>query len=389
MHDVLAAHVERGSMPGLVALIARRGVAHVDVIGTKAFGDHEPMPRNALFRIASLTKPVTAAAAMTLVDDGTLHPDRAVDDLLPELANRRVLRTLGAQLDDTVPARRPITLEDLLTFRMGFGAVMAQPDTYPIQTATDELQLGTLGPPWPPTPHAPDEWLRRFATLPLMHQPGEQWMYNTGSQVVGILLERAAGMPLEVLLRERIFEPLGMDDTGFSVAPHDLNRLTTAYTPDPESGALDILDAADDSYWSRPPVFPDAGGWLVSTIDDYWAFVQMMLNDGEYRGRRILSEISVRLMTTDHLTREQRSAASVFLGDHGGWGFGLLVPASEAAAHPIPGGFGWDGGTGTTWRSDVDRDLTGILLTQRAMTSPAPPEVFVDFWNCAYGAIDE
>jgi CubicO group peptidase (beta-lactamase class C family) len=389
MHDVLAAHVERGSMPGLIALVARRGVVHVDVIGTKAFGDRQPTPRDAIFRIASLSKAVTAAAAMTLVEDGTLHLDGAVDHLLPELANRRVLRTLDAQLDDTVPAVRPITLEDLLTFRMGFGVVMAAPNTYPIQTATEALQLGTLGPPWPPTPHAPDEWIRRFATLPLMHQPGEQWMYNTGSQVLGVLLERAAGQPLEVFLRERVFEPLGMRDTGFSVGPEHLDRLTTAYTPDPESGALDILDAVDDSYWSRPPVFPDAGGWLVSTIDDYWAFVQMMLNQGEHRGRRILSESSVELMTTDHLSSEQRSAVPVFLGDHGGWGFGLLVPASGAAARPIPGGFGWDGGTGTTWRSDVDRDITGILFTQRAMTSPQAPEVFVDFWNSAYGAIDE
>ncbi|MDQ1393151.1 MAG: hypothetical protein QOF30_2128 [Acidimicrobiaceae bacterium] len=247
--------------------------------------------------------------------------------------------------------------------------------------------MNSIGPPWPPTPWAPDEWIRRLGTLPLMHQPGERWMYNTGSQVLGILVERAVGKPLEAFLRQRLFEPLGMVDTAFSVPPGKLDRFTTAYAPDAETGALRVLDAAADSWWSRPPALPDAAGWLVSTIDDYWAFVQMILNRGEYRGRRILSELVVDRMTSDHLSAEQRAAAKLFLGDGGGWGFGLRVPAAGGATGRIPGGFGWDGGSGTTWRSDVDRGITGILLTQRAMTSPEPPEVFDDFWTCAYGAI--
>jgi CubicO group peptidase (beta-lactamase class C family) len=285
--------------------------------------------------------------------------------------------------------RRPITLDDLLTFRLGFGCIMAPPNTYPIQRAEEDLQLATLGPPWPPTPHTPDEWMRRLGSLPLMYQPGEQWMYNTGLQVLGVLLERAAGKPLEAFLRECVFKPLGMHDTGFSVSLSQRGRLTTAYKPDPESGALAVLDGVADSYFSRAPTFPNAAGWLVSTIDDFWAFVQMFLNSGVYRGERVISAASVKLMTTDHLTQEQRSAANIFLGDHGGWGLGMLVPAAGVEPGEIPGGFGWDGGTGTTWRTDVDRGLTGILFTQRAMTSPAPPEAFVDFWNCAYQAIDD
>ena len=162
---------------------------------------------------------------------------------------------------------------------------MAPPDTYPIQAAERELRLCTLGPPWPPTPHTPDEWIRRFGSLPLMHQPGEQWMYNTGSQVLGVLLERAAGKPLEDFLRERIFEPLGMNDTGFSVAPHQRDRFTTAYAPDPESDVLNVLDGVENSYWSEPPAFPNAGGGLVSTIDDFWAFVAMLLADGTFERR--------------------------------------------------------------------------------------------------------
>ena len=389
LHDVMAGHVERGAMPGLIALVARQGQVHVDVIGTKAFGDRRPMGRDAIFRIASLTKPIAAVAALTLVEEGVLGLDRPVDDLLPELADRQVLRSLDAELGDTVPATRPITVDDLLTFRLGFGCIMAPPRTYPIQRREEDLKLASLGPPWPPTPYTPDEWIGRLGSLPLMDQPGAEWRYNTGAQVLGVLVERAAGKPLEAVLRERIFDPLGMRDTGFSVPPEKIDRLTTAYAPDPVTGAVTVLDGVQDSYWSHPPVFPDASGWLVSTIDDYWAFVQMMLNQGEYGGHRLLSDATVDRMTTDRLTAPQRSSARMFLGSHSGWGLGLAVPAAGQVGHPRPGGFGWDGGTGTTWRSDVVAGVTGILFTQRAMTSPEPPDAFVDFWECAYQAADD
>ena len=364
------------------------------MIGAADFGDDDPLPRDAIFRIASLTKPIAAAAAMVLVDDGVLAVDAPVDGLLPELAEPRVLRSLDADLDDTVPADRPITLEDLLTFRLGSGVVMAPPNTYPVQAAEAALELRTWGPPWPPTPHTPDEWMARFATLPLLHQPGERWMYNTGAQVLGVLLERAAGVPLERFLQDRIFEPLGMVDTGFSVPPDQAHRLTTAYAPDPDTGELDRFDGNRNGYWNRPPALPNAAGWLVSTVDDYWSFVLMVLGRGEHDGRRIVSEASIDLMTTDHLTPAQRDDATLFLGEASGWGFGMAVPAGARAGHSadqsrgeaVPGGFGWDGGSGVTWRSDLDRDLTGILLTQRQMTSPQPPEAFVDFWDGAYGA---
>ena len=181
LHDVMAGHVERGAMPGLIALVARQGQVHVDVIGTKAFGDRRPMVRDAIFRIASLTKPIAAVAALTLVEEGVLGLDRPVDDLLPELADRQVLRSLDAELGDTVPATRPITVDDLLTFRLGFGCIMAPPRTYPIQRREEDLKLASLGPPWPPTPYTPDEWIGRLGSLPLMDQPGAEWRYNTGA----------------------------------------------------------------------------------------------------------------------------------------------------------------------------------------------------------------
>jgi CubicO group peptidase (beta-lactamase class C family) len=384
----LAGHVDRGSLPGLAYLVAHDGDVHVEVIGKGTFGDSAALPRDAIFRIASLSKPVAAAATMVLVDDGTISLSDPVDALLPELANRRVLRSLESELNDTVPARRAITVEDLLTGRMGFGAVMARPGTYPIQRAESELRLKTLGPPWPPSPHDPDEWMRRFGTLPLIHQPGEGWLYNTGIQVAGILIERAAGKPLPDFMAERIFGPLGMVDTGFAISPSQRNRLTTAYSPDPESGQLSVLDGVD-GFWSTPPRLPNAAGWLVSTLDDFWAFVQLLLGKGRYDETRILSQRSVELMTTNHLTVEQVASAQVFLGPDSGWGLGMSTPMVGRRASVGRRGFGWDGGTGCSWRSDVESGLTGILLTQAAMASPEPPAVFVDFWDCAYAALDD
>ena len=227
--------------------------------------------------------------------------------------------------------------------------------------------------------HDVDGWMAALGSLPLMYQPGEQWLYNTSAQVLGVLLARATGKDVETVMRERIFEPLAMRDTGFTVPADQLGRLTTAYAPDPETGELSVLDDPTDSWWSTPPSFPDCSGWLVSTIDDYWSFVSMLLAGGSRRGERVLSPESVALMTTDRLSTAQRAASEMFLGEHQGWGLGLAVPATGSTA-PLPCGFGWDGGTGTTWRSNPRSGVTGILFTQRAVTSPAPPPVIDDFW---------
>src|SRR5881628_1806864 len=240
MHDVLAGHVERGEAPGFVTLLSRRGEVHVDVFGAKALGGSEPMRRDTLFRITSMTKPVTAVAAMILVEECKLRLDEPVDGLLPELADRKVLKRLDAPLGDTVPAHRAITLRDLLTFRLGLGIIMQPSADYPIQKALNELQLDGFGPPNVAAPYEPDEWMRRLGTLPLMHQPGEKWMYNTGSCVLGVLIARAAGQPLEAFFYERIFEPLGMNDTGFSVPAAKLDRLAPSYWVNSETGELEL-----------------------------------------------------------------------------------------------------------------------------------------------------
>jgi CubicO group peptidase (beta-lactamase class C family) len=389
MHDTMAGHVERGDVPGIVTLVSRRGAVHVDAIGRQAVGGSDPMRRDTIFRIASLTKPIAAVAAMGLVEECTRRLDEPVDRLLPELADRRVLKWLEGPLDETVPAHRPISLRDLLTLRMGLGYLMVPSSAYPIQRAVNAQQI-LQGPPQPQTLPAPDEWLRRVATLPLMHQPGEQWMYDLGLDVLGVLIARAAGQPLETFLRERLFAPLGMQDTGFSVPAEKRERLATCYQTNPNTGALALYDVADDtSQWSRPPAFPSAAGGLVSTVNDYLAFGQMLLHQGKHGRERILSRPAVELLTTDQLTPEQQAGARVFLGDNRSWGFGLSVVTRCDDVSAVPGRYGWDGGLGTSWASDPTEDMIAILMSQVAWTSPSPPAVYRDFWTAAYQTIDD
>jgi len=389
MHDVMAGYVERGEVAGLVTLISRRGEVHVDAVGKMALHGREPMRRDTIFRIASMTKPIAAAAAMILVEECKVRLDEPLDRLLPELANRRVLQRIDGPLDDTVPANRPITLRDLLTFRMGFGVLLGPPGAYPIQKAVTEQELGD-GPPKPLVPPAPDEWIRRFATLPLMRQPGETWMYHTAFDVLGVLIARASGKPLEAFLRERIFEPLGMKDTSFSVPADKRDRLATSYFGSPETNALDLYDDVENSQWGRPPAFPSAGGGLVSTVDDYLAFGQMMLNKGKHGRERVLSRLSVEAMTTDQLTPQQKAGSGFIPAywDSRGWGFGVSVVTQRDDLSAVPGRFGWDGGLGTSWFSDPKEDLVGILMTQRA-AFPLFSGVYLDYWTSVYQAIDD
>ena len=388
LHDVMTGYVERGEVPGLVTLVARRGEGHVDAIGAMAAGSEEPMRRDTIFRISSMSKPITAAAAMILIEECALRLDEPVNRLLPELANRQVLKRPDADLDDTVPAHRPITVRDLLTFTMGLGIVAAAPGTVPIADALAELELGQ-GMPSPQTPPAPDEWIRRLGTLPLMYQPGERWMYNTGSDVLGVLIERASGQPFETFLKERIFDPLGMNDTGFDVIWDRIGRLATSYVIDPDSGAAAVYDEPADGQWSRLPSFPSGGGGLVSTVDDFLAFADMLRGKGVSRGERILSRPSVEFMTSDQLTPEQKAASGLvpgFFRVHG-WGFGVAVVTERTEVAKSVGTYGWDGGMGTSWYNDPAEDLTMILLTQQAWTSPIPPRLFQDFWTATYQAI--
>ncbi|MEV4351411.1 serine hydrolase domain-containing protein [Actinoplanes sp. NPDC049596] len=364
LREAMAARVARGELVGIVYLVAQRGRVHVDTAGTLTLGGSEPMRRGTPFRMASLTKPIIAAAAMMLVEDGRLRLDEPVDRLLPELAGRRVLRRIDGPLGETAPAVRPITVEDLLTFRMGHGIIFEpsfQPP-YPIITAAAGLELA-LDQPDPRTPLRPDEWMRRFATLPLMYQPGERWQYNTAALILGVLVSRAAGAPLEDFLRRRLFRPLGMRTTGFSLRPADAARLPGLYAADPATGQLQLQPGSRPEEWTRPPAFPSGAAGLASTIDDYLAFSRFLLSGGVHHGRRLLSARSVRLMTTNHLTPQQLAGAGPFPLTGRGWGYGMAVSVTPDDVS-APGRYGWEGGYGTTWFNDPHRDLTAIALTQ-------------------------
>jgi len=384
MHDVLARHVDRGTLPGLVTLIRRRGETHVDAIGTFATEGGAPMQRETIFRIASMTKPVTAVAALILVEECVLRLDDPVDEWLPELAERQVLKQLNGPLHETIPAERSITLRDLLTLRMGFGFAMDLSFESPIWQAMGERHLA-IGPE-PTTAPSVDVWMQSLGSLPLMAQPGERWMYETGSDVLGVLVARAAGQPLGDFMQERIFAPLGMKDTGFHVPAERLGRLPPCYQVNHKTGALELFDAVD-GHWSQPPAFPAGGGGLVSTVDDFLAFGEMLRNRGKLNDVRILSRPAVEVMTTNQLTNAQQQDASAFFIEPRGWGFGLSVVTGRNDLSMVPGRFGWEGGYGTSWASDPKEELTAILMTQ--LLFPQAAAIYQDFWTGVYQAIDD
>jgi CubicO group peptidase (beta-lactamase class C family) len=378
LRRVLAGHVERGGVPGVVALVDRGGETAEVCLGSAEVGG-PALARDAIFRISSMTKPITAVAALTLVEDCVLRLDEPVVDLLPELADRRVLRTVSSELDDTVPAGRPISVRDLLTFTMGFGQLMVEPSAYPIMAAAYERKVG-VGPPDPAGTPEPQEWMRRLGELPLMWQPGERWAYNTSAEVLGVLIARASGRSLGDYLAERVLGPAGMVDTGFSVPAGSLDRLVTLYQPEP--GGLAVSDPADGA-WSRPPAFESGAAGLVSTAGDLIAFGRLLLSGGG----PVLSRRSVEAMTSDQLTPAQREVVDWVPFDGTSWGFGVGLATARTGPAAAPGRFGWDGGLGSSWSCDRTEDLVGVLLTQTRWTSATGPAIAADFWTATYSAL--
>ena len=291
---------------------------------------------------------------MLLVDDGVIALEDPVDRWLPELASPKVVRTPASPVDDVVPAERPITVEDVLTSRAGWGF----PDDFSLPAVTELFaKLPVFGPQ-----QTPDEWLSTLAEVPMLRQPGEAWLYNTCSDIQGVLVERASEQPLPDLLAERIFEPLEMSDTDFWVPAEKLDRLP------PYHSSPDI--PIDDELWKSPPMFPSGSGGLVSTLADWHRFAASLLSGG------LLSPESTRLLMTDHLTPEQREASTQFL-EGNGWGFGGAVGPD--------GRYGWVGGTGTSGHLVPSTRTVGLLFTQVQMRGPAPVALMRAFWQYAFG----
>jgi CubicO group peptidase (beta-lactamase class C family) len=358
-----------GRVPGAVALIATPdGRREVVTGGTRSVGG-EPMTRDTLFRIASITKPIVAAATMVLVERGHLALDDEVRRWLPELAAPQVLRSPTGPLDDVVPAERAITVRDLLTFQSGHGFI---PDfAAPAMQLLFEQLL--QGPPQPQLVPAPDEWMARLSGIPLVHQPGRGWTYNTGSDILGVLLARAESAGLPDVLADTVLEPLGMRDTGFAAPAGDLDRFASYYRR-AESGGLTLVDSPDGQ-WSSLPAFPSGAGGLVSTADDWCTFGQMLLAGGEHVGRVVLSPRSVEQMMTPHAHAEP---GNIFL-DGQAWGFGGGVDVNSDQPWNVPGRYGWIGGTGTAGYVIPSTGVVAVWLAQLQLQGPDDFSVLGEF----------
>jgi CubicO group peptidase (beta-lactamase class C family) len=354
LQELLAHHVAAGTIPGGVALLDA-GNAEVVTAGVASVGGG-PMGEDAIMRIQSMTKAITSVAALRLVEAARLELDRSLVDWLPELADRQVLRDPTAELDDTVPARRAITLRHLLTNTSGYGMVM---QASPLQQAMSAN--GTEAGPEPPATGA-DEWLRRLTELPLAFQPGEGWRYHHSFAVLGILISRVTGRPLGEHLAEDVLGPLEMTDTALWVPEGKLDRLPAAYRHGDE-GLAEIEPAGGGFYAGSPP-FDVSHSELVSTVRDYHRFARMLADGGRVNGQPMISPDHLQQMNSDQVAAACKTEDSFFPGfwDGTGWGFGVAVKTEG----PQRGRIGWSGGLGTDFFVDPDGTV-GILLTQVEM----------------------
>jgi len=368
--------VDRKEVPGVVTIIARHGrIVQTNALGWQDMESKIPMRGDTIFRLASMSKPITAVATMMLVEEGKIRLDDPLEKWLPELANRRVSRKADGSMDDTYPSPRSITVLDLLTHRSGLPSGF-----------TGGSMLGVGDPP--------DEWIRRLGTLPLNYEPGTRWNYGLNFEVLGVLIARVSGMNFADFLQTRLFEPLGMKDTGFWVTPEKRSRFAVNYERDPKTGDYEVSHVGPPELWVRPPIFPSGGSGLVSTAEDYRKFAQMLVNDGKLGNVRILSRNSTELMTTDFLTPEQRKAESFPFGRDGNlnwetWGFGLgmsvLKDPTKLNSLGSVGSFRWPGYFGVSWIGDRKEDLVLILMIQDA----GAEKIMADFSTLAYQAIDD
>lgn len=379
LNAALQPHVDHGDCVGLTWLVADADEVFTGSLGASDEDGRHPVDVDTIYRTASLTKPVVAAAALLLVEREVLRLDDAVERHIPDLADWRVLASADAPLDATVAADRSPTVEDLLTSRLGVGWDFSDLSSFdqPVMTALGELSLGA-GPPQPQGLPPTDEWVRRFATVPLERQPGTTWLYDTSLLVLGVVVERSTGMRLGDALDALVFAPLGMGDTAFHVSDHNAERLGPCYSIDADTGERSVYDPADGQ-WRHRPLFEAGNGGLVSTVTDYFAFVDAL------RKGTLLGPEMVEAMTTNHLSAEQLAGSAPEPGGGLGWGYGLGVRVGEDELES-PGTYGWEGGLGSTWRTDPERDRVAILLTNTAWLNPAGAAVRERFRDAVFHA---
>ncbi len=383
--SAMQSYVDQGSVAGVVTLVHRHGeTVHSDALGWQDEVAKVPMRRDTLCRIASMTKPIVSVAALMLVEEGKLRLNEPVDKFLPELANRKVLRSPGTVLDDVYDAPRAITLKDLLLHRSGIAYPLTAEG--PMAAAMFGFNALVL-----PGDLSMDDWMARLGELPLVYEPGARWHYGFSTDVLGVLIQRASGMSFPDFLRTRIFEPLGMADSFFWVPDDKLHRFGPAYTPDPKTGSRVVQDHPSNSRWRNAASFPSGGAGLVSTADDYLKFAKMILGKGRSGDVRLLSRPMFELMTLDHLTPTER--ATPFLGmpfwTTMGFGLGLSIADNPANQDWLgsPGRLGWPGAYGTWWVADPKEDLIALMMIQ--LYFGAGGTMRADCETAIYQAIDD
>jgi CubicO group peptidase (beta-lactamase class C family) len=356
----LQGFVDRGELAGVVTLTSHRGeIVQAETLGWSDIETKTAMRSDSLFRIASMTKPITSVAALMLIEQGKIALSDPISRWIPEFANPRVLRNAAGPLQDRVPAQRAITVEDLLTHRSGIAYAFFSEG--PLKQAYENA----LGDPTM-NRSTPDEWLAALGTLPLAYQPGELFHYGHSTDVLGFLIGRVAGKPLRQVLQERIFAPLGMPDTDFWLPRAKRSRLASLYGYDEGTGKL--AKVVTEMY-DEPPAYTPGGGGLISSAPDYYRFARMLLNEGALDGVRLLKPETVRLMRTNRLTDVQRQVpfAGMPLWQKSGFGLGLSIaedPVDNPYACGAPGSMTWPGIFGTWWQADPVHDLIMIYLIQ-------------------------
>jgi CubicO group peptidase (beta-lactamase class C family) len=355
-------------VPGIVALAVRNGlVVKAIVTGWQDADRTVAMRRDTIFRIASMSKPVTAVAALILMEQGHMELESPIERWLPEFKNMMVLCDAFGPLDTVVQADRQITVLDLLTHRAG----LAYPSTLAAPLGNALIRVDQL------TDEICDaqDWITELSALPLAYQPGSNFLYGLSSDVLGILIERVAQMPLGDFMQKHIFAPLTMGDTGFFVPPEKAVRLSAAFRPMSKTGTIGVFDEPGHNRWSNRERFNSGGGGLVSTADDYLQFAEMLMGRGKLAGTRILTARSVGLMTSDWLTPDQRNSQVFGRRYFAGQGYGLGVSVTDNPArqeeqlgYSSIGSFGWSGVYGTSWRADPQEKLNLIYMSQLSST---------------------
>ncbi len=378
IRPVVERAIDEGRFAGVITLVARRGeVAHFECMGQMDREAGKAMQPDALFRIYSMTKPVTSLALLMLYEEGKVRLSDPVSRFIPAFKDLKVYDHPLAGGVALAPLQREVTAYDLLTHTAGFTYGS---DQHPVEAMYDAVDIQNKG-------RSLAEFVAELVKLPLMFQPGMGWRYSVATDVVGHLVELVSGMTLDAFFQERIFKPLGMADTGFSVPPDKLDRLTTLYEYRPD-GALTPIDTPHESEFIRPKLFSGASG-LVSTAADTLRFCQMMLNGGVLEGVRLVSRKTVELMTTNHLPPDllPYGVGTPKLGQGFGLGVSVIMDLAQYRGIGSVGAYDWSGMANTSFWIDPKEALIGLLMTQSTPYGHSP--LNDDFRVLVYQAIDD